>query len=166
MQTGFIWVRYGKIHTRSMNKVWAFSRIPCSLGVCCIFLYRTKNVHRFYFLTRWHKTSNNTVQLQQQECDMGWYNRRLITKTATLIILIIILIIITLFTEGKPNELYSSSALGPSRLTKYEYNMEHIITFIYIYIQFYLLIYPKNMDNGCIRKHPQKTYTDTNETNT
>ena len=30
---------------------------------------------------------------------------------------IIIIIIITLFTEGGPNELYSSSALGPSRLT-------------------------------------------------
>ena len=40
---------------------------------------------------------------------------------------IILLLIITLFTEGGSNELYSSSALGPSRPTTYEYNMEHII---------------------------------------
>ena len=44
--------------------------------------------------------------------------------------IIVIIIIIFLFTEGGPIELYSSSALGSSRLTKFEYYMEHIITYL------------------------------------
>ena len=41
----------GKYSTR-MNNVWAFRRTPCSLNMCCIFTYRSKNELRLYFLTR------------------------------------------------------------------------------------------------------------------
>ena len=66
----------GKYSTRSMHKVWAFRRTPCSLNMCCIFTYRTKNVQRLYFLTRsphtWHILPYIVLNLQL-ECDMGWY---------------------------------------------------------------------------------------------
>ena len=66
----------GKYSTRSMNKVWAFRRTPCSLNMCCIFTYGTKNGQSLYFLTRsshtWHMLPYIVLNLQL-ECDMGWY---------------------------------------------------------------------------------------------
>ena len=72
MQTVFIWVRYGKYNTSSMDKVWAFRRIPYSLNECCIFTYHTKNEQRLYFLTQsshtscaWHTYKATTIHCAQ-----------------------------------------------------------------------------------------------------